>query len=664
MKRLALASLTSAFVLVCNAFGYDQNVVHPRMTKLAFATAQQSSGFLGLLGLKSDGSSVDFWAGFAATGAHDEDNGFTPKNHFYDPVHESPLVFASPDYGCVPAGAGNGQYTARQWATVTLDNPNGLRAAKNHLAAAVLSGAPLTRDHEVKALFNSLGHIMHLVQDMAQPQHTRNDAHPTSDDQSCLNPTNVGTCWLDELNLWSRYENWCRDHLNADGQYLGYSVVDLPSNGAYFKSGDGRGMAEYSNSNFVTEHTNYSDQACPPFSYADPDETLTLRRHETHIVTYLTMTPPPNIDFVQQTITLDDDVLSFATNDDYTGLVQVNRNHSFYSIFDYDIGKKVNGLPVYSLPEAALASQAALLVPRAVGYSAGFVKHFFRGRINASWTLTGTNTYSLSITNASTEPLSNFTIHAKYRVPAVGTHGAAQGEDLVTILDQSQAANVSVAPGESYIVQNIVIPSLLPGEKIDGFERRIAVEGTLGSEPGVVSPLVQAPSGDVVVTVDCWNAGGCPIRSADTGQLTTDYDVLPVPYGGTWSTPCSFDDPIGSAGVVTGVTASAVGQWNNGRCDKFGGCFLGFEPVSMSLNATLLGSTTAGGFVICEITPGLPVSVPTVTLQGTSGIPGYVYGGRNTLFIGGSGTLPPDEFGNTSTVYLEKGVLKLHVKWN
>ena len=381
-----------------------------------------------------------------------------------------------------------GDFTARQWATVTPTNDYGLAAAKSDFFAVITTPTAGGREQRSARLFYTLGHMMHLVEDMAQPQHTRNDAHPTSDGASFS--TDGPKAWLDALNLWSRYENWCRDHLASkdDPVYLGYPMVFLPSYGSYFNNGDGEGMAEYSNRNFVTEHTNYSDPVCPGFEFQDPYLLNAFLRTEVHSVSTESFSPDgggATIDVVSY----EDHVLSYPTYDAYTATTTINRNHSFYSIYDYEL-KKLGKEPVFSLPESALASQAALLVPRAVGYAAGLLDHFFRGQVDVKWTQNGDRTYDVTLKNLSMEPLSNFHVTAFYRVEA-GSHGATG--DLVKALDQ-QIDGIVIAPNDSYTFSAVAVPGLEANESVLKFERRIAVVGTLGSEPEAVIGLVQPPS--------------------------------------------------------------------------------------------------------------------------------------------------------------------------
>ncbi len=669
MKRL----IAITAVLLCSHTGlaYDQTVVHSEMTRRAFGAAQAATSFLQRLGLPTNANiGGTQLSAITALGAHDEDNDERPLNHFYDPVHESPLMFANGPLGCLSYGQ-SGDYTARQWATVAPDNAWGLQGAKDQLRDYLTHPTAVGRQGAEYALFYSLGHVMHLVEDMAQPQHTRNDAHPTSDGLSCL--TNPKECWLDELNLWSRYENWCRVNLNvaafpaSSAYYTGYPIVELPSNGAYFKSGNGLGLAEYSNRNFVTEHTNYPSDPCPGWGYDDPAQLAATPRNETHVIETTTYQGDSTV--IVTTETYNDIVLSYPTYDAYTNTYTVNKNHSFYSYYNYEL--KQEGLDeVWSLPESALASQASFLVPRAVGYAAGFLQHFFRGSIDATWQELLPNYYTLTITNTSAESMSNVQPTALYRVATPGTHGAATGEDLVTILDMP-AQPITIPSGGSYNF-GVSIPSLQPGEKITDFERRIAITATLGSEPGVIIPLVQtAPTR---VFLDCWSGSHTmgPFPSVYGPYSVTVYSGLYSnfangcgPFGGPFVLADGQQFSVAGSGYTTSCTFKGPGDptaiLNRIKVDLYVSPAANSAPdwdLSVYLNGHLIQTWQDGGNA-WSCLPG--ASFETFDMlydSGTGTSLPFFPGGTNTITI--TGQLPPGSitFGY-ETEFIEAAILSL-----
>lgn len=106
----------------------------------------------------------------AAFGADWEDNrgAFLATRHFYNPVDGSKLLpvlgDTSPDWALEDRGLKDGQaYSYRIMRRYYLNALTGLTIDD--------------RNYHWGLTFQSLGHVVHHLQDMAQPQHVRGDAH-------------------------------------------------------------------------------------------------------------------------------------------------------------------------------------------------------------------------------------------------------------------------------------------------------------------------------------------------------------------------------------------------------------------------------------------------------------------------------------------------------
>src|SRR5882672_560097 len=110
-------------------------------------------------------------------GSVDEDNGLRPRNHFYNPLNNSPLTvlgvqlfnFTSPDW----ALEDRGQISSLVFETQVFSYVD----ARGYLLNALTSAGESDRNRNFGLTFLTLGHVIHNVQDMAQPQHVRNDQH-------------------------------------------------------------------------------------------------------------------------------------------------------------------------------------------------------------------------------------------------------------------------------------------------------------------------------------------------------------------------------------------------------------------------------------------------------------------------------------------------------
>ncbi|MEO8033968.1 MAG: hypothetical protein ABI837_06005 [Acidobacteriota bacterium] len=147
--------------------------VHVRITENAFALALAHNDFLATLGA-SDDRDIALLA--CTNGAFHEDDFPNSLNHFYaPPPHSLPLTVPLLAI-CTAVGQ-----TAPDWALTYSGNAFGLDDAHSW-AYKVLAGTSRTeRDVALYNTFDALGHVMHLVQDMAQPEHTRNDQHLTDE---------------------------------------------------------------------------------------------------------------------------------------------------------------------------------------------------------------------------------------------------------------------------------------------------------------------------------------------------------------------------------------------------------------------------------------------------------------------------------------------------
>ncbi len=110
-------------------------------------------------------------ADWIAKGGRDEDSPWSRVlNHFYDPYHDEPLSFP-------------GATRAPDWALedrdefVSSPQDYSYKDARDALYRGLTATDSSTHERELGHTFYALGHVIHLIQDMAQPQHTRNDSH-------------------------------------------------------------------------------------------------------------------------------------------------------------------------------------------------------------------------------------------------------------------------------------------------------------------------------------------------------------------------------------------------------------------------------------------------------------------------------------------------------
>ena len=243
--------------------------------------------------------------------------------------------------------------------------PNGDEPSQSHsypdarraLYRGLTAADPNERNRELGHAFYALGHVIHLIQDLAQPQHTRNDAHlPFGWDES----------------LHEEYVEAIIDQVPLHGGVLPRLPLQVPAAIGLWTGP--LGFAEFSNSNFVSEDTNFTDlvQGATGGNYPQPILDLAFTsslpagvscRNGVGVPTPMTFHGNRFVDPV--------------TN----GLVE-NPRMTTHSIFDQHLVKK-GRQPLFALNCLNIEAAADILLPRAVAYSAALLQYFFRGQLEA-----------------------------------------------------------------------------------------------------------------------------------------------------------------------------------------------------------------------------------------------------------------------------------------
>jgi len=303
-------------------------------------------------------------------GANFEDNTSRFFNHFFDPVNNIPLTVGgftlgerSPDW-------------ALENETMYLSQAYSFSDGRKNFYDALTSPGLSTREDSFDLTFQTLGQVIHHLQDMAQPQHVRNDAHPPIGSHA------------------SRYEQYTDDKtIEPDFVSLlnqGYGPVEQQKPREYWTTPGNKGIADYTNRGFVSAGTG-------PFYPHYPEPVLSFPVQEDVRNLFPQANPPVPVPTVCNDGT-NPCLMTFLTNtvvDSFQGTSQVNLRAASISIFDQDLEihnkavqyKTADGTPywanqIYSLNRFNFDAAHQFLIPRAVGYSAGLIDYFFRGEID------------------------------------------------------------------------------------------------------------------------------------------------------------------------------------------------------------------------------------------------------------------------------------------
>lgn len=329
---------------------------------------------------------------------------FRVFNHFFDPISGSPLTVGI-TFGKI----------APQWAIGSTDIFSALNtpdaSRKNHftvfdareamyraLTGMNKQGNPVAttdtqRNKYWATTFRALGDVVHLLQDMAQPQHTRNDPHSGGKYD--------GSGTLDGIRGHkSVYENYIESRARGDSfttsgfvdpfstpsitvqtqplTYNSYATIPTFNNYLYFYTTQAtailarQGLADYSNRGFFSAGTNLGANI-----YSYPSNSPNAPNTYTTSLSYQ--------DWNGQPLPLPFALTFVSGNvpDSLNAGATTAAKLTTYSVWDEFLLKK--GIQAtYTLNRYNYDDMASLLIPRAVAYSAGLINYFFRGKMQIS----------------------------------------------------------------------------------------------------------------------------------------------------------------------------------------------------------------------------------------------------------------------------------------
>ena len=231
--------------------------------------------------------------------------------------------------------------------------------------------------------FRALGDAMHLIQDMAQPQHTRNEAH-----SGMLCP-GAFFCLGGHTSVYEKYiDARARRQpkfrslapFNAEVvltpsaiDFGSYQVptflkfTDFWSTSPGPGSATGQGLADYSNRGFFTAKYNLGTT-----EYQNPSNSSSDYAIEAYAPKAWDQTPIPNGAPVY--------IYKGNVPDTVRGSPTSDVALTSYGLWDQFMQSQ-GAQPSYSLNRINYDAMADLLIPRAVAYSAGFLDFFFRGQL-------------------------------------------------------------------------------------------------------------------------------------------------------------------------------------------------------------------------------------------------------------------------------------------
>jgi hypothetical protein len=346
-------------------------------------------------------------------------NAIRPLNHFFDPVHNLPLTIGgqlsgtwlgkkSPDWaiGALDAFADSNArddlrknhfavFDAREamWRALTLRDGSFAPVAS---VAGIPDGEPLRKAYWATT-FRALGDLVHMIQDMGQPQHTRNEPHSgvgtIAMQQNYIGHRSVLESYIDaRATAKSTYEvsgsgvvpiivkdlapialaSYPVPRFSRYTDYFSTTVAGSAS-ASYAKTG--YGLADYSNRRFFS----------PAKNFGHPDYQLPVSSASA----YSRCKNPDGSDLISTRWDGTPNAGGLKAAALCAGIVSDELNPSqnasnvaitAESIWDQTLSD-AGAAKTYHLTREVYDAQAALLIPRAAAYSAGIIDYFFRGQL-------------------------------------------------------------------------------------------------------------------------------------------------------------------------------------------------------------------------------------------------------------------------------------------
>jgi hypothetical protein len=379
-------------------------------------------------------------------------------NHFHNPLAvEWSQAGLGPAYSAILWGQTPNQgYPSWSW-----------QNTRQYFLDALTSTQKVDRDLALSMTFQGLGHLIHLIQDMASPAHTRNDPHRSYNYETLvrdvqLDPELPGAqVFLDWINRPSLRPDPGWQTL-ARNDLAPIPIARLVDTDLYNGTNPDvtlqplMGLAEYTNANYFSEDRIFTENDLLwrfPYprrsSVTEADYAISLRDG----------TPVTRRYFRKD----------FHGDSGYR-LATVGFLRDYIQRYGLD-PNRYRDSP--ALDEAVYRDYAERLIPRAVGYSTALLDYFFRGKLEATIEAdpAGSEKLQLTAKNASSESL---------REGTLAVYGDYPGEVRSQL--GSWPIQGSVAPGGDLPSQTFSPDKPIPARYM------VVYQGDLGEEKKDIPP--------------------------------------------------------------------------------------------------------------------------------------------------------------------------------
>ena len=484
---------------------YEANTTHATLSGIAIDRSKLAtdSSLLSRLGLKAYGQNQIAIAGLSGAstlkqlfqyGAVEEDNiglgGARVIYHFYDPQNARGLSVVGKEFETSPNWAleDNGEVDPALYEQQNYS----YRDARQFFLSSLTSTQKSDRTYFFGLTMRALGQVAHHVQDMAQPQHVRNEIHCSSR-AIChwiLDHVYFPTTFYNP----SAYETYVSEQndriLSGDISTTDYPIQSVGVSSQFLEPRDfwvnphipGGGMSEFVSSNFPTTSTMIRWN--PQQGIFAPDPEFPLPNGSGLTYAFSQCTKGGNIEVVSgicgKLISTIFDPLSGQSKQQEIGDISIIWQPVSAYLLANSIGDQfVSGL--FTLGNDIFEAEFETLAPRIVAFTTGLIDYFFRGKPELEF-----NGWAWRIKNAGSEVLEGtFSLYSEDSY-AQRTKVLNNGWDNRVLSLQPGAVSDDIVFG---------LPSNNSGTYALVFEGRIGKEGQAGenSLTGVAGQVKTLP---------------------------------------------------------------------------------------------------------------------------------------------------------------------------
>ena len=543
--RTAFAVLLVCFVIATSSFGHDI-LVHKKIADTAARAASNLALFLKdnigrnaadpTKAPKFDGKTPFEWI---VEGSEREDDKPRVLNHFYNPLTNGGLA----DYTTIFMfifGTLTPPVSSQPWATLQENSgPGGpnrwtWQGARAWQYNALTDTTKASRDQAFAKMFRSLGQTTHLIADLSQPGHTRNDAHGLD----------LLTNYIEEYGK-RNVENLSYPQESLDWKAAGFTKInDFWDHSLYFGTAaplnnnqgiQTLGLAEFTNGNFLSEDALYGDTLPTGNNRKHPFPSLASSTNFSALsinptVGYRDVTLADGTEVTRIYVSKVADGISLDAHAAVTAIG--------YAAMQENGGKLPPSYGVSLMDDRVLKEYHSILIPQGVRYVAGALDYFFRGKLDlrVRWDPVH-GLYKLTITNGSSQQFKGGYFKLYFDTQS------GERDRLTLNLPSTWGSGSTLQPGNS--LEATFEP---PSGTVAGYT--LLYKGTIG-EDGFGNSGDQTDSGIAIAARDfkilrfnvLWN----PISDIDL--YLTDPDGTIIWYGNKQSELGELDiDNIGNTG--------------------------------------------------------------------------------------------------------------------